>query len=322
MRYFFESGFTHPEQDNMGSGAFFKTISQVTAVGFLDFLNVKHLLAKLKTNPATLNRISFLLALNFVMYSIIFAVLHVKVIPWLADFSAIPEDILEDERTLSLRAAHSIRRLIAFGIVATLKSVSLLPVYQISSRVAYSFRKSIRSDTVLPPAMPVVDGIIYSITEASIRFVVTFTLVVAAIAVGWTPLIGPVLYVGIIAWRMSFFFFSEEWKLTSNSSTLAYKTRALESNWAYYLGFGLVPSLLVFALPTDLGDFIFGVLHPLFCIMAVAAPREYNYFPISGRENIPRLPLFAAGNAAEAAITTVLPLRARKIWETSEKKNV
>ncbi len=281
--------------------------------GMKDCLAVQHVIAPLGDNYRLSARISALMALNAAVYTSCFIILHWLIVPILSSFLAMPETIIEDERrfTLHIVTGHKLLRITALIVIANLKALILIPVYQVSSAASLAFRTELQLDTNEQPPRSWTDRIIYTVSQSMVQFIVTFSLFLIAVVASWVPVLGHLFFCCLIAWRMSFFFHSTNWDLTEAGVKLAFKTRQIETQWAYYLGFGIIPSLLVYILPTEIGDLMFGLLHPLFCLLAVTAARDFSAFGVTCSDTA--LPVFAPGKAAGELVAAHLPRRARQL---------
>ncbi|KAG9390128.1 Etoposide-induced protein [Carpediemonas membranifera] len=284
--------------------------------GLFASVGLHHILSALKSKPELSAKISKLFIVHAAVFISCFAALHLIIIPLLARLTAVPETVLEDERRFSFSMSHNFKRLVAFGTVAVLKSLLLQPVYQFSDRCAKLYFEAFSVPAVKPPTRTLVQKLTFATIDGTIRFIVTFSLVLMAVAVSWIPLIGKPLFVGVISWRMSFFFHSALWDLTPAGTSLHYKTMQIETRWAYHLGFGLLASTLVFALPTDFGDFLFGLAHPLMCLIAVSS--QVSSTPIfsieEGEQEVVPLPIFNLGNRAGDMVLRYIPGPIKAVW--------
>ncbi|KAG9395952.1 Etoposide-induced protein [Carpediemonas membranifera] len=200
--------------------------------------------------------------------------------------------------------SHSTKRLVAFTAVAVLKSLILLPVYQASDGIARAYYAAFAAEPFEPPRRAPLAQLALTLINGTVRFIVTFSLVLIAVGLSWLPLVGTVLYVAVLSWRMSFFFHSALWDLTPAGTSLHYKTMQIETNWAYHLGFGVLASTFIFILPTEAGDLLFGLGHPVLCLIAVSTQLS----PLPPGDGSPlALPIFNLGNLAGDAVLAHMP---------------
>jgi etoposide-induced 2.4 mRNA len=73
----------------------------------------------------------------------------------------------------------------------------------------------------------------------------------------------------LLSYLYSFYCFEYRWAL--EGMTLGEQLKALETNWAYYLGFGLVITLCTYYFPGLVGSGLWAALFPLFIVTAMTA---------------------------------------------------
>lgn len=146
----------------------------------------------------------------------------------------------------------------------------ILPLYLVCLLLNIFWYQDIASSTYKrtfgTPKVPIISVSRKIAFEVHRFFIVLIFLAVIFVlnAVGLSFL--PVL---LLSYLYSFYCFEYRWAL--EGMTLGEQLKALETNWAYYLGFGLVITLCTYYSPGLVGSGLWALLFPLFIVTAMTA---------------------------------------------------
>jgi etoposide-induced 2.4 mRNA len=108
----------------------------------------------------------------------------------------------------------------------------------------------------------------------------------------------------MLSWIYSFYCWEFRWSL--NGQTIHKQRKVLETNWAYYCGFGLTFTCLTVYFPGLFSYGIWALLFPVFLLTSITAE-----CPEVG-ENAFRLPIFYLPSIVTAQIEAYLGTKATK----------
>jgi etoposide-induced 2.4 mRNA len=154
----------------------------------------------------------------------------------------------------------------------------------------------------VPPPAPSREGFGASLGEELFRVILFAVFMAQMMLTSYVPVLGKPLYVLQLSWMYAYYCFDYKWSLAK--WPLDSRLHFVESNWAYFAGFGGPCTMAVVLLPKFVGEGVMSTLFPLFVLVAIgvnANPEEFE-----SRLSLGRLPVFRMAASQTAAIIRFL----------------
>lgn len=121
----------------------------------------------------------------------------------------------------------------------------------------------------------VIHRIIGVISDEIYRGILPLGVWIQSILLAYIPYIGIWCALVQIAWVYSFYIFEYKWAI--QRQRLLNRLQFFETNWAYFLGFGIPTAALTCLLPRDIEIGLFAYLFPLFAMLALLVDESVQY---------------------------------------------
>jgi etoposide-induced 2.4 mRNA len=126
------------------------------------------------------------------------------------------------------------------------------------------------------------DRWVNAMAEEVYRLIMTLLFLVQRFVVAQIPYVGT--FLGTVHWCWIYSLYSFEYKWVLEGWNLKQRLKYFERRWAYFIGFGLPPSILTLMFPQFVSDGFVAFLFPLFIVLAVVARPVAHVIPIVDKE--------------------------------------